>query len=50
MIDVKLQQTVICSNCKSNIQLIDETASVHTGINNINKSLKDMEDLFKKFK
>lgn len=50
MIDAKLQCTVICNNCKSSIQLIDQTASVHTSINSINQSFKDLENIFKNFK
>lgn len=50
MIDIKMQCTIICNNCKSNIQLIDETASVLTSINRINQSFKDFENVFKKIK
>lgn len=50
IIDAKLQCTVICNNCKSNIQLVDQTSSVQTSINSINQSFKDLENIFKKFK
>jgi len=50
MIDAKLQTTIICNNCKSNIKLVDETASVHNSINKISQSFKDLEDIFKNFK
>jgi transcription initiation factor IIE alpha subunit len=50
MIDAKLQSTVICNNCKANIQLVDQTASIHTSIKSINQSLKDLENIFKNFK
>jgi peptide subunit release factor 1 (eRF1) len=50
MIDAKLQNTIICNNCKSNIQLVDQTASVQTSLNSINHSFKELENIFKKFK
>lgn len=50
MIDAKLQNTVICNNCKSIIRLVDQSASVHTSINSINEAFKNLENTLKKFK
>lgn len=46
LIDVKNEVVVFCHNCKTSIQLIDDSASVHSGISGINKAL---DDLFKNF-
>jgi uncharacterized Zn finger protein len=49
LIDVKAEKTIFCNNCKSFIQLIDKEASVHSGVENINRALKDLNDILKKF-
>jgi len=49
LIDAKSNKTIFCHNCKVSIHLKDETASVYTGIENINKAFKDLENLCKKF-
>ena len=48
--EAKLQSHVICNNCKTNINLVDNDSSVHTGLNTIHQSLKDLTNIFKKFK
>lgn len=47
LIDAKAEKLIFCNNCKSSIQLQNSNASVHTGIESINKAFKDLEDLFK---
>jgi transcription elongation factor Elf1 len=49
LIDVKTEKTVFCHNCKISILLKDSDASVHSGIDKINNSLKKIDDLFKNF-
>ncbi len=49
LVDAKSEKLVFCHNCKINIQLLDNEGSVHSGIENINKAFKDIEDLFKNF-
>jgi transcription elongation factor Elf1 len=49
LVDVKTERTVYCHNCKISIKLIDNESSSHQGIEKINKSLKDLENLFKNF-
>jgi len=48
--DVKLQRTIICHNCKVNIDLIDQNASAHTSINSINHTFTKLNNIFKKNK
>lgn len=43
----KLQEKVYCHNCKTTIQLVDDSASVHTSIRKIDQALKDLGNLFK---
>lgn len=48
LIDVKTEKTVYCHNCKVVIQLIDGEASTHNSVENINNSIKELDQLFKK--
>ena len=45
---VSKQQIVKCNRCQESIQLIDSNGSSRRGINDINKSFKDLEQTFKK--
>ncbi|RFM34742.1 hypothetical protein DXN04_14280 [Chitinophaga silvisoli] len=47
LIDVKLQSSVICHNCKTIIHIIDDSASTNRSINDINTAF---DNLFNKFK
>jgi transcription elongation factor Elf1 len=49
LVDIKTERTIFCNNCKISIRLVDENASTHIGIESINKTFKDFEDLLKKF-
>jgi len=49
LIDVKTEKTVFCHNCKANILLSDNEASTHTGIENMNKALYELEKTIKNF-
>lgn len=49
LIDAKTEKTIFCHNCKVSITLIDENASVHSGVNNMNNALNDLEKMFKNF-
>lgn len=49
LIDVKTEKTIFCNNCKVCILLKDSDASVHSGINKMNNSLKKIENIFKNF-
>lgn len=49
LIDAKTERTIYCHNCKTSIKLVDGEASVHHGIQKINNSMKDMENIFKNF-
>lgn len=49
LIDVKTEKTIFCHNCKVTIKLIDENASVHTGITKMGNSLKELENTLKNF-
>jgi uncharacterized Zn finger protein len=48
LIDVRDEITVFCHNCKTNIQLFNEDASVDTGIAKINQTMKDLDDTLNK--
>lgn len=49
LVDAKSEKVIFCLNCKENIKLSDSEASVHNGIENMNKALKDLENIFKRF-
>jgi len=49
LIDVKMERTVYCHNCKLSMQLFDKDASTHVGIEEINASLNQLQQLFKSF-
>ncbi len=48
MISMKLQETVICHNCKANIKLIDQTASIYLAFQEVNNTLNSFKDIFKR--
>lgn len=48
MIDVKTEKTIFCHNCKINIELNDNNASIHTGLVSINNAMKELENTLKK--
>lgn len=50
LVDVKSEKTVYCHNCKIQIQLVDDEASTHVGIDNMQNALNKLEASFKKFK
>jgi transcription elongation factor Elf1 len=50
LIDIKCEKTIYCNNCKISIQLEDNDASTHEGIETINKAFDDLNNLFEKFK
>ena len=43
-VDVKTEKTIFCHNCKVNIKLSDNEASVKTGIDNMSNALKKLEN------
>jgi len=47
LIEVKLQSKVFCHNCKSTIQLIDQDASVYTGMKKIEDQFNKLLTIFK---
>lgn len=49
LLDAKTERTVYCHNCKINLELKDSEASVHSGLDSINKALKDFEKTLKNF-
>ncbi|GAB3995666.1 hypothetical protein GCM10028807_36420 [Spirosoma daeguense] len=49
IVSVRLGETIICHNCKLNIKLQDETASVHTGIRSVERAWSDLLNTFEKF-
>lgn len=49
LMDIKVEKLLICPNCKTSIQLIDENASAHTTIASTDKLINDIETLFKNF-
>ncbi len=49
LVDVKNETAIFCNNCKIQIQLTDDQASVNSGIDKMNKSLSDLEKTFKNF-
>lgn len=49
LIDVKYEKIFFCNNCKIKIQLTDDQASVHSGIDRMSKSLNDLEKTLKNF-
>ncbi|MDP3393869.1 primase-helicase zinc-binding domain-containing protein [Sediminibacterium sp.] len=50
LIDAKNEGQVFCQNCKVYIELHDKDGSVHNSIQKINNSIRDLENLFKKFR
>lgn len=49
LINAKSEISVYCHNCKSSIQLEDKDASIHTSIDTVNKQMKQLQNIFKKF-
>jgi Zn ribbon nucleic-acid-binding protein len=39
LIDAKTEKTVFCHNCKCQIKLYDNEASVHSGIDSMNNAI-----------
>jgi Zn ribbon nucleic-acid-binding protein len=48
LIDVKTEKLIFCNNCKISIHLIDNEASVHRSIENINQAINGLVSTFKK--
>ena len=49
LIDAKTEKIIFCHNCKINIKLSDNKASVHTGIDSMNNALEKLEEIIKNF-
>jgi len=49
LIDVKTEKTIYCHNCKVKINIADNDASVHTGIDSMNNALNELEKTLKNF-
>lgn len=49
LVDVKTEKIIYCHNCKVSIQLKDSEASSHQATNRINNTLKNIEDILRKF-
>ena len=49
MIDVKTESTVSCHCCKTRIKLVDQDASTHTGMRDIESAMDDLENTLKNF-
>lgn len=50
LVDVKSEKTVYRHNCEIQIQLVDDEASTHFGIDNMQNALNKLEENFKNFK
>lgn len=48
LIDAKTEKIIFCHNCKIIIELSDNEASVHTGIESMNNALKEFEKTIKR--
>ncbi|MCB0540762.1 MAG: hypothetical protein KDE33_24820 [Bacteroidetes bacterium] len=49
LVDVKLGKITFCHNCKTDIQLIDESASTYLGAKRIDNVMKSLERTLKNF-
>lgn len=49
LLDAKTERTIYCHNCKINLELKDSEASVHSGLDSINKAFKEFEKTLKNF-
>jgi hypothetical protein len=47
LVDVKSEKIIFCNNCKVDVHLKDDSASVHSGVENINKAIQDLDNLLK---
>ena len=47
LVDAKSESIVFCHNCKANIQMKDDNASAHKGINDINKAFEELNKTLK---
>lgn len=47
LIDIKSETIIFCHNCKTCIRLEDNEASIHNGINSINKTINDLDKIIK---
>lgn len=50
MIDIKTEKLIFCHNCKITVQIHDMDASAHNVVNDGNKLLSELDELFKIFK
>lgn len=46
---VEQQETIICTACNSQINLVDKAGSAQKAVRDINKSFKDLKNTIKKF-
>ena len=46
---VKQGQTIICSGCHKDIQLVDKDRSTNRAVEDINKSIEDLNDTIDRF-
>ena len=44
LIDMKTEKNVFCHNCKANIKLLDDHASVYSGIESINATINKLKN------
>lgn len=49
MIDARLESRIFCPNCKSPIQLHDESGSVHACQHEIQRAIKGLADALRRF-
>jgi hypothetical protein len=49
LVDAKTERVIFCHNCKSSIELKDSDASVHSGIDSINRAVREFEKALKNF-
>jgi uncharacterized paraquat-inducible protein A len=48
LIDIRLERSLICHNCKVTIRLQDDSGSTHNGLRDISKVMNDLKQIFKK--
>lgn len=49
LVDVKSERSVFCPNCKSIIELKDDSGSVHSSVQSINNAFNDLARTLKNF-
>lgn len=47
VMDIKLEEPCFCHNCKKLIHLVDADATFHTGLNQVDQAVKDLEKALK---